>query len=405
MKSKIKVVVSQNTIVLVYEKKTLNIQRKMNPTEFAEIQELLGKGDMDTIIKRFVSISENIKSFSQGNFTVDGEKRAVYFKGDTSTPMPASLVTKIKSHYTKGIDYQPLVRFWKKVLLNPNKSSREELFDFMEKNNIPLTDQGDIIVEKGVRRLSDGRLVDCHTGKVDNSIGMTVRMPVEMVDSDRRNECSNGLHVGAPDYVRNHWSSDVILTCTVSPEHVVSVPRDYGATKMRVCEYRIVGLAEKSNVNPEKLVYRMEDIFDEVSAVAAAKSRRGVVLTLSDDENSSKKAKTVFEYNEETLSQLSGKAIKSLIQAEFGTKITKKLKADIVSEAIRVANSKSAVENFKSAVEEIESGDKVYTEDYLDILTIPQIIKTVESDFKVKIQRKKKRKALIIQEAIDISKK
>jgi hypothetical protein len=346
---KVKAVRSKDTIVVVYQSKTLNIQKSQKPEEFAELENLMKAGDEEGIIKKFTSIAEEVEKFSKGIFSVDVENREVYFQGDRTTPMPKSLISKLKDHYQKKVDVTPLVLFWKKCLTNPSESSRKELFDFMLKNNIPLTSQGDILVEKGVSQKA-GKLVDCHTGTVDNSVGMTVKMERGNVDDNRGNTCSHGLHVAAPDYVRNWWTSDIIVTCSVNPGDVVSVPEDYKSTKMRVCEYKVVGYADKCNIDPDQLVFNMEDIFDVEEAIVTAKrNEKSESVNPNND-----KVTSEVDLSEKGLSSLTAKGIKAVIREIYGVEITlqDKNKKGILKKALGIVSKEPA-----QAEESVDSTD------------------------------------------------
>lgn len=74
-------------------------------------------------------------------------------------------------------------------------------------------------------------------GKVEQVLGVPVKMDRPDADSDPTIECSSGLHVGSTKYVEsfsNH--TDKILLVLVNPAHVVAVPK-YDKSKMRTCEY------------------------------------------------------------------------------------------------------------------------------------------------------------------------
>jgi hypothetical protein len=63
-------------------------------------------------------------------------------------------------------------------------------------------------------------------------------MDESLVDQDRRNECSNGLHVARRGYI-NGFGGDVCVLAKVNPEDVIAVP-EHDANKMRVCGYHIL---------------------------------------------------------------------------------------------------------------------------------------------------------------------
>lgn len=78
---------------------------------------------------------------------------------------------------------------------------------------------------------------DMHTRKMRIELGVPVKQDRKDCDADYRNECSNGLHVGATKYVESFAGrSGVVLVCYVNPANVVAVPQ-YDHSKMRVSEY------------------------------------------------------------------------------------------------------------------------------------------------------------------------
>lgn len=118
--------------------------------------------------------------------------------------------------------------------------SAQDLMKFLQKGDLPIADDGSIIIYKVLRSKSNGKhtYVDCHTKNVPQRVGSYVHMAESLVDPDRRNECSNGLHVARRGYVGG-FSGDVCVIAKVAPEDVIAVPQ-YDANKMRVCGYHIL---------------------------------------------------------------------------------------------------------------------------------------------------------------------
>ena len=140
----------------------------------------------------------------------------------------------VKDQNTKGVE-----AFMKRIgaVINDRSHSVEDLLKFMERADMPIADDGSIIIYKVLRK-KNGKYVDCHTGKVEQSIGSYVCMDKSLVDPNRRNECSNGLHVARRGYI-SQFSGDVCVVCKLNPEDVIAVP-SYDANKMRVCGYHII---------------------------------------------------------------------------------------------------------------------------------------------------------------------
>lgn len=124
-------------------------------------------------------------------------------------------------------------------IIDKRGHSVEDLMKFMEKADLPIADDGCIVIYKRLKPIGKDIFVDVHSGKVKQKVGSLVFMDEKLVDPNRRQDCSNGLHVATLGYLSN-FSGDVTIIGKVKPEDVIAVPQ-YDATKMRVCAYHIVG--------------------------------------------------------------------------------------------------------------------------------------------------------------------
>lgn len=124
-------------------------------------------------------------------------------------------------------------------VIKGREHSVEDLLLFMEKNDLPIADDGSLIVYKVLRNAkTGGGYVDCHTQKVRQRLGSFVCVDESMVDKNRRNECSNGLHVARRGYIPN-FSGDICTIVKVAPEDVITVPHG-DPNKVRVCGYHLI---------------------------------------------------------------------------------------------------------------------------------------------------------------------
>lgn len=122
-------------------------------------------------------------------------------------------------------------------VITTRRHSIEELMRFMQRGDLPVSASGQIIIYKVLRKRGEG-YVDCHSGRVTQRVGSLVRMDEKLVDFNRNQECSNGLHVARREYIRS-FPGDVCVVAVVRPEDVIAVP-NYDANKMRVCAYHIL---------------------------------------------------------------------------------------------------------------------------------------------------------------------
>jgi len=124
--------------------------------------------------------------------------------------------------------------------------SVEDLLKFIQKGELPLADDGSVLVYKLLRRTSkEGVFVDCHSGNVKQRVGSKVHMAEALVDKRRSQDCSNGLHVARRDYLKS-FSGDVCVLAKLAPEDVIAVPQ-YDARKLRAKAYHIIAELTESD--------------------------------------------------------------------------------------------------------------------------------------------------------------
>jgi hypothetical protein len=182
-------------------------------------------------IPDLVSNAKKIENYGKGDFTVkDG---LVYVNGNKVSDY---LSRKILEFIDQKLPHKPLVKFAEKLSQNPSFRAVNELYCFLEKNNHPLTEEGNFIAYKKVR----DDFKDVHSGKFDNSPGKVLEMPRNEVNENPNETCSYGLHVANWEYAANFYSGGVMLEIEVNPADVVAIPVDYNQSKMRVCKYKVL---------------------------------------------------------------------------------------------------------------------------------------------------------------------
>lgn len=171
------------------------------------------------------------------------DETIVAIVGDIAIPGVENLEALIR-HCNRLKDYKGLTALMKRVaaIIERRQHSMADLLRFLERSDMPIADDGSIIAYKTVRkaRNSQGAFVDCHSGKVTQSVGSYVCMDPKLVDHNRGQECSNGLHVARRAYIGG-FHGDVCLMIKVAPEDIIAVP-NYDANKVRVCGYHILGV-------------------------------------------------------------------------------------------------------------------------------------------------------------------
>lgn len=203
-------------------------------TNYKMILEALPTANEDELLE-LVDLEKAVANFSDGLVEVKNGK--VLFEGEE---VHGSISQRILEFMKKGLPFQPLVNFLNNLMNNPSMQSQKELYDFLEHEHLPITEDGYFLAYKAVR--SD--YMDKYKGVFDNHVGNVCEMRRAKVDDNRRMGCSNGLHAGALNYVASYGSvesNDRIVIVKINPEDVVSVPSDCNCEKLRTCRYEVVG--------------------------------------------------------------------------------------------------------------------------------------------------------------------
>lgn len=240
MSKKVNWIIADQNITVNYDGQTHMLSRQ-DPNAGKLIQALKEKRFDD--IPKLVSAAKRIETMSKGKFTVkDGQ---IWVEG---TVVPHVLGRKIEEFANEGLPYEPLILFAKNLQANPSFRATQHLYEFLEKNNHPITENGNFIAYKKVR----SNFKDIHSGTFDNSPGQVLEMPRNQVNEDPDQTCSYGLHVANWDYAHNHFgsSNDIMLEVEVDPRDVVAIPVDYNQSKMRVCKYKVLGVVEQELSTP-----------------------------------------------------------------------------------------------------------------------------------------------------------
>lgn len=238
--------ITENNVVVNYDGQTHIVARTDALAEKLILALKEGRADD---IPNLISTAKRIENFSKGNFVVrDGQ---ILVNG---IPAPPVLGNKIVKFSNEGLPFQPLVKFAENLQKNPSFRAVNELFQFLEKNDHPITESGKFIAYKRVR----GTFKDIHSNTMDNSPGKLVEMPRNQVNEDSNQTCSYGLHVANWSYAHTQFASsdpatDVMLEVEVDPADVVSIPVDYNQSKMRVCKYKVLGVVDKEHSSDVQL--------------------------------------------------------------------------------------------------------------------------------------------------------
>ena len=135
----------------------------------------------------------------------------------------------------------------------------QDLIQFLERNDLPICDDGCILAFKGLATcntptnpLQHPAFVDYHTRRVEQWVGARVEVLDRLVDLSRTRECSSGLHIARRGYLRSFVPPcNPIFLVKVAPEDVLVVPHG-DANKVRVRAYHLV--AQLSDVQRDNVL-------------------------------------------------------------------------------------------------------------------------------------------------------
>lgn len=200
-------------------------------------------------------------STDDANFHTDVKEDEVVVAVTNNGVIPG--VENLQRHLRQSAklkDYKGFTKFLERLapVIKDRLHSVEDLMKFMETAELPIADDGSILFLKRLqyKEKEDGKrvFVDCHSGRIRQWVGCKVQVREDLVDPDRRQDCSNGLHVASMSYIRS-FGGDVTILGKVAPEDVFAVPQ-YSTNKMRVSAYHIIAeLPEEERCNVNNGIY------------------------------------------------------------------------------------------------------------------------------------------------------
>ena len=240
---------------------------------YRQIQERLLSQDFEGL-ESLLHVQRTILEKLSEKVTIEGE--TLYYNGEAVYDRLAQTVVEF---FREGRSFHNLVNFMENLFENPSRHSRTQLYEFLNRHNFAITDDGEFIAYKGVNQnfLSissgsayvNGELVE---GRIPNNPGNLIQMDRRDVMDDPTVACSHGLHAGTWEYARSF--GPVVVEVKINPRHVASVPNDSNFQKIRTEEY-IVLREVKAPVNATQRYDAVEAFLAWLRTVASAYTRKG----------------------------------------------------------------------------------------------------------------------------------
>jgi hypothetical protein len=217
-------------------------------------------------VPELVSVASKIERYGEGSFKV--EDGCVLIDG---IEVHGALAAKILQFADQKLPYEPLVKFARNVRKNPLPAAVDQLFEFLEKNNHPLTTEGNFIGYKTVRE----SMFDWHSNTTEYKLGEATEMPRSEVQHDTKVACGKGLHIANWHYASTFMHGGVMLKCECSPADVISIPTDCNGEKIRSCRITPIEIIERESDKLLEPSYENPEICTECSdAIVACECSR-----------------------------------------------------------------------------------------------------------------------------------
>jgi hypothetical protein len=219
----------------------------------------------------FLNVSKGIINYTKGNVVIkDG---VVTWDG---RELHNALTKRMVRMMQEGFSINPLVKFMDNLMENPSKTAVEELYLFLDRNDLPITDDGHFVAYKKVRV----DYTDIRSGTFDNSVGEKPTMARNEVDDQRHRTCSTGLHFCSKSYLEHFGSNGSgarVMILKLNPRDVVSIPSDYDNAKGRACTYEVIDeWNEWYEKYGKKAMLEYEAVYTKTSYVETTTDEAGV---------------------------------------------------------------------------------------------------------------------------------
>lgn len=217
------------------------------------------RAEDEDAVRSVVNIRKTIeKKLTEGSDKVRIESGRIMY-GDRE--VTGLISGRIFAMIDLGLSIDPMIKFIENLMSNPSKRAVDELFGFLDACRLPITEDGHFLAYKRVR----DNYKDVHSGTLDNSVGKVLSMERNLVDEDKNNTCSYGLHFCSYNYLQ-HFGGERIVVLKINPADVVAIPADYNNSKGRTCRYEVVDeLPLNEYKMPERAI--VEDYTPEYSSV------------------------------------------------------------------------------------------------------------------------------------------
>jgi hypothetical protein len=228
-------------ITVYHNDSILTFNREENEKLFLQVRELYKVADYEAISKLVLTAEDINFKYADSELSISKDGVVTINK----EVLPSSLSKVIVALYKEDAPIDCFINFWNKLNQNPSNKAVNRLYEFIERHNITILPDGDLLLYRVVKRTEEpGVFVDLYTGTMKQAIGDTVKMLRNKVVDDNLINCGPGLHTSNFNYTKYYGNAysgqDAVINVSVNPANIVSIPIDQNCAKLRVCEFTIL---------------------------------------------------------------------------------------------------------------------------------------------------------------------
>ena len=289
-------ILGATSITVFLKSKTYTVTR--DSKIFHSVLNAIKTNDEDQVLAA-LEVKQNIlstlKGAGQDVQITDGE---ITYRGRKVTGL---ISTRIFEMLRLELDIQPMVKFLQNLMQNPASHAIDEALSFGESCSLPITPDGCFLAYKRVNEdyydvhsrsvlnKPANLLTDADKALLGTSMGATkevlvtvengvtvVSMPRNLVNDNRNQTCSTGLHFCSYEYLSS-FGGERIVVVKVNPTDIVSIPSDYNNSKGRCSRYEVVGELETNEGSRGLPVQALPDGYTNVFSEDATEDETSVV--------------------------------------------------------------------------------------------------------------------------------
>lgn len=178
---------------------------------------------------------------------------------NTKTPIHGTIADRILENWQNGFEITGLANFLGKLLQNPYKVVIDNLYNYLEKYKLAISEDGDIVGIKAIHpnytSIFKPSFRYCFSGTISELLSELETNPLAST--------GRGLYFGFEQFVFGFGRPDsLVIAVKVNPAHIIGIPEDSGYQKMRAHTLNVlgsIGTVEelrghfKTNNNPAKV--------------------------------------------------------------------------------------------------------------------------------------------------------